>query len=524
MSKKEYHFHLNLKNLICGIISGLILLYCLGSVCHAETTSTFYSIWRYDLDKYGFVWKYDDYLNSSIFTYEGYGFSNGDYDNLDVQVKDLDLSLVENVSSYSNFAFIVGTRNSFSNLVLYDDNCKLISSTDCCAISGTGNVCWITLYQDSNDKYYINDVSDISYEIAPFKISSSQGWRFCFGNSDVYMCRQSVNNLDTLLSLAEDQFFNVNYLIYNNEGQLDYDNPISGGGSSEGGEPENYLYLDSPDFIFNIPKYTFTPPVYGQGSIIFNANINDYQRDHLNDFNINIMYTLMYDVDATLYNPNDELTQRNFNIYKGIVITSESLDQFYNQGSSLSYNISDIFEQLDFYELSEINNYVSVDFNKWQIKCQAWITTNDDVASGNYTEVYNFLTKESVTTDSSLRYNNNPYIEDGSNGSGDNYFPDNDTVSSGGNQLINNDNDSIVIESNGEVAERVIDKLIPEDGNGGLSEELQESFNNNGWLELCKSVMPMLPETFWDKFGLYAIACLGIASAAFVLRLILDLL
>lgn len=96
------------------------------------------------------------------------------------------------------------------------------------------------------------------------------------------------------------------------------------------------------------------------------------------------------------------------------------------------------------------------------------------------------------------------------------------------NQVVNTGSTNVTVNNDNGTAKYVptiLNKLLPNsEGDGGLSNDVQDLVNSNGWVTFMKTTYSFIPSAFWDKLVLYFGACLTITACAFLLRIILDLL
>lgn len=331
---------------------------------------------------------------------------------------------------------------------------------------------------------------------------------------------------------------------------LDDLNPYSSGSSSvlypdgSGGAADNNLVLKNPDFKWNVPKYwsnvnsIYPQEVYtsnwGSGTVSFSALLNDYQLDNLDKFDLAIDFYVYFEING-LQSYGSEVSTKKASKFNMDTIYI-SLSDFYNNGQSVSYNLNTLFDLYlknanDDSLLSYIEpfkHYYQIDYWDWYINGYVNLVESSDHSSksGNYIEGYNFISQVSKEYSDNITNNDNPYIPDNEDDIPVKDPEDSQTITNSNGQIVltNNDNDNITINGNGEVAEDIVNNLIPSDGVGGLSDQLQEHLDSNGWLSVLKSTFPMFGVDFWDMVGTYFLIALGVCVTGFVLRIILDLL
>lgn len=343
----------------------------------------------------------------------------------------------------------------------------------------------------------------------------------------------------------------INYMLYDSEGNMNYDNPLLNGGGSgsvypdgSGGEADNNLVLKNPDFKWNVPKYwssvssIYPQEVYtsnwGSGTVSFSALLNDFQIDNLDKFDLAIDFYVYFEING-LQSYGSEVSTKKASKFNMDTIYI-SLSDFYNNGQSVSYNLNNLFDLYlknanDDSLLSYIEpfkHYYQIDYWDWYINGYVNLVESSDHSSksGNYIEGYNFISQVSKEYSDNITNNDNPYIPDNEDDIPVKDPEDSQTITNSNGQIVltNNDNDNITINGNGEVAKDIIDELIPSSGNGGLTEEFIGLTNSNGWLQFMKNTFSFIPVEFFDYLNIYFIVALGIFGVAFVLRIILDLL
>lgn len=130
------------------------------------------------------------------------------------------------------------------------------------------------------------------------------------------------------------------------------------------------------------------------------------------------------------------------------------------------------------------------------LSCTAYLLDNSGGVSGSCSSWYDFVTSKSGTTSDLMNINQNP--TDNSN-----YTPDYTNNSGGsGGYIINNDNDTLTINSDKSTINTLIDKLIPTDltdENGGLTQSISDTANTNGYLALLRTCFgTVIPVAFLE--------------------------
>lgn len=161
------------------------------------------------------------------------------------------------------------------------------------------------------------------------------------------------------------------------------------------------------------------------------------------------------------------------------------------------------------------------------------LTSSDDLSNALGSEV---IPNSYVNTPNSFDYsgtvtnNGGNDISSSSGGSSSSQGGDsNNNITTGdNNQVVNTGSTNVTVNNDNGTAKYVptiLNKLLPNsEGDGGLSNDVQDLVNSNGWVTFLKTTYSFIPAAFWDKIVLYFGACLTITACAFLLRIILDLL
>lgn len=359
------------------------------------------------------------------------------------------------------------------------------------------------------------------------------------------------------------------------------DNPIADSGSSSvfpdgsGGTPVNNLILNSPDFHFS--NKTYTPPYSSvinsgdhipNGTITFNALLNDYQTANASNFNLEFSYKLIYNVDYTNHLNNDigpfKQTSTLLNNKKNLSIpfvsgvTTVPLTDFINDDNSYTVKFSDVFSQLNYdsYNLSSLlaqsREVTSISYNKFDLYCICQIVSNG-AKSNPYNEWYNPINKKGFLVSDAITSNNYPYAilpdsQADSNPDSTNINPDpsvpgpagsssdsnSNSTANGNSVVVNNNptfnNNNSNVNSNDNSTPWLIDHLFGPDtvSNGAIGDnkisDLTDTTGTNNWIEVMKQSFSFVPVGFFNQLQLFFGICLGILVVALILRIILDLL
>lgn len=561
----------------------LILLFCNGLVVHAAENNTFYSIYNYPVD-IGVSLNDDDWILSSLYNsnYQvTFNQTAVDYSlYLDGDISNGEFTLPDGFN-YSEYPYFYIT-NYYSNGML----CVILLKENTFLVSGATTEI-VTLGSDLNDfsvtyvRYNMTSSGPVFYDINSYSTKSYSktnvtypyiGVSFgriidiYYSNSIVYgskgignVSSQNVaeyfsawvNDFDNYQeSYPQYGFIDTNYNLYD----IGYVNPfngetIGGGGSGSvypdgsGGTVSNNLYLKNCNFNFNgfesfkdetgIALYNFVEPF--DGNINFIATLNDWQRNNSDQLELVFKFDIYMKLATYVNAPTDD-TLWDYGYFKGddiVVPLSDfvsSNSYNFNPYNTLKDNIYSV-NNLDITYYDAWQNLKSkygfnIDNSTWYLDCSVYLrSVVSGATSGSLSERYNYILGTKSINSNTIHNNDNPFVNPDTGVPDDSGNTDtSQNISSGGNTLINNDNDSIIINGNGEVAEDIVNNLIPSDGVGGLSDQLQEHLDSNGWLSVLKSTFPMFGVEFWDMVGTYFLIALGVCVTGFVLRIILDLL
>lgn len=416
---------------------------------------------------------------------------------------------------------------------------------------GAGFSFWAT---DSDD-IYIFQFSEGMYLTGIYKPYNINGRKALFygpvafcGNSPILS--YYTQTLPSSRPNAPDNWFqfsqsdhaeNINYL------QLGKGSDYEDG---SGGDADNNLYVRSADWKFNIPKYCnshgniqLDAPVtrnWGEGTAIFSALLNDWQKanpDKLNiDYHFHVYLYLRYENDV-----NDDIGVWAYNFSANI---EQGFSDFISDGCSKTFKVSDIFQ----YCRTDKNNTVTdiLDTLKqhstydildtvWYLDCTAKISNsqNGNNTSGPIKERYYFTNQISKELENTITENKNPYVDD--DGKPHVEEPDDDSNSTTSDDgkiiLTNNDNDNnnqTVTIDNGhdEIINTLYDKLVPADtdSNGGLTDRFLNLTQSNRWFDLMATAMPYIPMEFWNTMYHLLVVCLGITGIAFLIWIVCHII
>lgn len=517
-----------------------------GMICHAEgleeveeINNSFSGLYGYDFSTYG-LWSIQGYNNSYFYDSDVYL----PYDYVSPITESL-LDTFDLTDYYETYPYFVFTQDYSNRNVYYlylftEPSMFVLYGNHSVGVRGSGS--WLFL-ELNNSGPSLTLSSSTSYS-GDLVMSSHYTHRFVFANIDVFGTTTNVSG-DGLLSTSD--YSNINYCLYDENGDLIYNNPIANG-STNGETSFNNLYLENCYFNFNgldnislsdnetIPFSTVNP---FNGNINFIATLNDYQIEHSSEFE------LVFDFVPTLkfitYDESTDValnhTTNYYGMFKGnsIVVPLSSLVQ------SGSYNFSpyDILRNNTYQFASLSRTYYdawqflkskfgfSVNGSYWYLDCNVYLrSVNGNNTSGKLSQRYNYFTGKTSTNSDDIKINSNPYVNPDTGLPNDDSTPsDAVSSSSGGNTLINNDNDTIIIESNGEVAENIVNELIPSESNDNdFVERIEDITDSNEFLELIQTTYSFVPQSVFNYMKFYFEVGLGILACAFILRIVLDLL
>lgn len=212
-----------------------------------------------------------------------------------------------------------------------------------------------------------------------------------------------------------------------------------------------------------------------------------------------------------------------YNSHDDVSYYIQDMDSFINAGGQCTFWTYDyLFENClngneDFKTFITSTGTIS-SMEHVYLSCTAYLLDNSGGVSGSCSSWYDFVTSKSGTTSDLMNINQNP--TDNSN-----YTPDYTNNSGGsGGYIINNDNDTLTINSDKSTINTLIDKLIPTDltdENGGLTQSISDTANTNGYLALLRTCFgTVIPVAFWNKISALAMVYLNILGVAFVIWLI----
>lgn len=328
-------------------------------------------------------------------------------------------------------------------------------------------------------------------------------------SSDVPIYYTEDENLDNTSVIGSlDSFENLN----GSAGNLEQDN--------------NNLYFPSCDFqissTIGFSQY-LSGSDYGMdnrynGSVNFTAQFTDYQNSHKDEFNLQLGFNVFFSMNGRTSNSSEKVINYNQSFTYSIPFTT-----FANNGYSQQYTIEQIFTDTGF--KSFIDPYLffsNVNNGSFVLTCSAIILPErlSTYDSGTYTEKYNFITKKSQTTNSSLNNNDNPYINDDTpvNSEEVNNTTNNNTSNNNTNNLtINNDYDSAVTS--------ITNNLVQDnDTKNGLAQKLADNGDYDGFLGLFSSIFSFIPASFWTTLEKFMFVTFGILIAFVGIKCICDLL
>ena len=385
----------------------------------------------------------------------------------------------------------------------------------------------------------------------------------------------------------------VDYLVDVPSNNSAFDEEENGNGSSDFGgsdsaSADNYLYLDNPNFIFSNTSYTApynvnfnTGNVYPNGSVKFNADLNDYQLEHLSEFYLTFSFAFDLDLNYKSYNGNSPFYQtsnitenkKNYKAYFSYndgenLFIDVPLSEFNSKGYTIS--MKDIFDNV-YYGSMSLTQLLSIakennlnEYNKFNIVATTCVNSyNSGKSSGYYTENYNPMRKTGVTTDEGIKTNSNPYINNndddvvtntgatgdagnsdiiGSNGGSNSSSSAGNSSSSNNGVTINNtfnptnNNNNSGGYGSGSTSESAMssfyftfnpvklffNKLIGD--NTSFSDEVSEMIGANNWFTIINTTYNWIPSRILSTLETAFVTMIGIIIIAFIIRIVLDLL
>ena len=611
VSFKGVFFMKKRKKQILSIILASFVVLSVVATCSSATIDSLADGFVYIADEYGFT-------SSDILTYDGFTSNNSNEDLNDAWLKNIypqkdyssaygevntiseqldDIYLTDNVI-YDNTYFIAWTHwNDFlSMLVLpegtfvnsYNTTMEIYVPKDSSVTSLCGGV-W-NLYDNIADTSHGSTASydqeiiidDVDYYL--YEWGLVENWQY------IYLCNcplYSIYNLKTTRTLED-------------ESQLNYTdayNSAVNGGYDEGEADFNNLYFSTSDFKWNVPLYgrVFEWPdgsvqekadkslengydninqrnKWGSGSVTFTANVNDYQVDHADDFNIkfkimvwqkplfptprynatpygsawqikNVFCTSGYEVSVPLddfVSGGNSYTMTMDSIFSNITITSNNINGYNNMNVSNGDTFKSYLTQAK--ECDAILYDNSTDLG-WKIQISATLYSDNypTESSGQNTETYNFLTQISKQIDDSMSTNEYPYSSDedssvdvGTNDIG-NKNDNSVSVSNGGatatanastgSITINNNNNNSLSSSDGSGFSNFLSTLITllSAGQSSSSDTILSMTDANGFMTVANTALSAVPTSLWTILITSFTVCITITIVSVVLGLLIKI-
>lgn len=353
--------------------------------------------------------------------------------------------------------------------------------------------------------------------------------------------------------IPNDDFYKINYLIYDSNGNIDYNNPITNPVYEE--TSSNNLYMDNAKWSFDIPYYSLdqSGAVYGTGTATFSGSLNEFQINNTSDFTLEFLFTSF--LSGYRYSWAQDSQKEDFS-YKYIYSTEIPLSDFYSNGQVASFNISDIFDNSISVnpthlgtsiteDCQVISNSQAVNISNWNTTFTVALKSNDNY-SGKCSTMYSYLLRKSKNKDNSMQTNENPFLgEEGSNSSPDSDIFNGDGVSgSSGNSnstanigdysVVNNNNPQITINNNNDNgftnaiengdSDGLLSKLLLllANNQSTTSNGLSEIADTDGYVQVMGSVFTAVPAAWWTTLTVAFVACIGILVVSFVIKIILK--
>ena len=490
-------------------------------------------------------------------------------------------------SSYSNYVITTGNQYSNSSYFLvscFDDDTYFYYDPNGAGFTcqGSGHYVKGYVFQVSNGNSISLVYNPSAVELTTFD-SAYNGIEFRYKNlSNIYGNTYGPNGRLALSNVPIYAYDTVNvswpsgvtalwnsvYYFWNNRDTYYKDINYGFADGLVGGEvgasetSSNNMYLDSCKFTFNYNKYVKSTTDddlsykgnWNKGNVVFDAILNDYQLEHLDQFTLHIQWQVLI-AGKGFYLQENSLGGYDYGTavpFGGnYVMSTEStytLSSFHSNGDSLSWNADTIYNSI-FCDNSLLVNYnhsltsllaqasefAEIDWSSWKIYANAWLSTTTET-SDKRIDSYNFLSGTSTNVSDSLNTNNNPFID----GEDSSFFDSDDstttsqtTSNSNGNVTqtvtVNVDNSSSSSGSDS-IISKIIDKLLgttdddAEYSEAGLTDSFLETTNSNGWLEFFNSSLSFVPNAFWSKLSVMFTTVCAILVIAFILRIILDIL
>ena len=350
-----------------------------------------------------------------------------------------------------------------------------------------------------------------------------------------------------------------------------------GSGSSEGNST-NYMYFND----FNI---SYSVSGLYSGNVVCYGTLNDYQKEHLDEFNLNYAFTFEYKYYFNV------VLGKSYE-YTKTYSYQQSLSDFYNNGSSKVFTLKDIMQQINTQDIGngEYGNLYQRIYNDAQLSTDyggsaIWqkakmkttvfivsadssasdVVNNSDLHSNSFSKGYNFLDGKSSTYSDGITSNNNPYqssesgtienqqqLDNQENGVASSDIPNSQGDNGGsGTSVVTGDN-NIVINNNptftnnggsgsgGGYSDTSDSGLMStfyntfnpfktlfnslNNGNEVLADDTAEDIGSNRFISLIGDTFSFIPNSLLTAVSGFFIASLTILIVAVVIRVLLDLL
>ena len=317
-----------------------------------------------------------------------------------------------------------------------------------------------------------------------------------------------------------------------------YVNTGTGGGGSSSESSANNLYLEDAYFLWttydpvndNIIGDNFNVDNIYNSFVTFNYQLTPYQKEHLNQFTINVKASISYSLKFTGHS--------EYKNWSGSYLYQAPLSQF-NTGS-LKYNFLDIFNTTGFTSYFNDNYQGEIDFSNssFKLTMDAELVDNKGGTSSDYIDIYDFLNDKVRNQSKAITNNNNPYVPTDTDNpiqnnaqvptvqTGDGVVPTgNNSVSPSGSGTVNvvqNNNTGLINPK--PVTDMVKNELLPNENDTNFVGLLAEQTHEDGFVSLMSATFSFVPVTFWNSLSHYFNIFLTMLVAFFALRLILDIL
>lgn len=459
-----------------------------------------------------------------------------------------------NASDFPYFVFCFNNSGDSIYFYAFDESIDVVRSTNGYLFSVNDDdqhQVLSVLYSYSNNSWSFDPSSGVNIinigGVGDVQdVISLVGYGFWFfSNTHLYAMTSGYDpNTYSLLSTWRtnpELFTDVNYSLYDSNGNLDYNNPLLGG---SGESAANNLYMNNPKWQFNnIPSFGSLLDTNSKGNAVFSGQLTDYQKQNLNNFKLQFSFNTFWS-GYTVRIGSDDVTPITTNFSKTFLYETEiSLSDFYNSGGICSFYIDDIFENsvsndvdqtvndfADFY-IHEYGSGTSNFRTSFNVKLVALDNSGD---SGICTAYYSYKTGTGQTTNNSMGINSNPYVDNDGNSSGvtdpfDNPSGNNNGVGNvGDGSIVNNNNPVININNNNQFEDGDSDGLLTKillllaNNQTASSEGLAEVADTSGYVQVLGATFTAVPTNWWTVLTAAFIASIGIIVISFVLKVILN--